>query len=128
MELSLCEDIYFPILDDDGKYIDKVPNFKNGLKCPCGARCDYVYSTKSKFKNHISTKTHIQWLEDLNKNRNYYLKLLQSEEIVKQQKIIIAKLEIKNQNLDSTIQILTEKIKELSTKQVTPKVENLIEL
>ena len=53
---------------------------------------------------------------------------LKSEEIVKQQKIIIAKLEIKNQNLDSTIQILSEKIKELSTKQVTPKVANLIEL
>lgn len=129
MELSLCEEIYVPILDDDGKYIDKVPNFKNGLKCPCGARSDYVYSTKSKFKNHISTKTHIQWLDELNKNReNYYLKLIQSEEIVKQQKIIIAKLEIKNQNLDSTIQILTEKIKELSTKQVIPEVANLIEL
>lgn len=129
MELSLCEDLYFPILDDDGIYIDKVPSFKNGLKCPCGARCDYIYSTKAKFKNHISTKTHVQWLEDLNKNKeNYYLKLLQSEDIIKQQKIIIAKLEIKNQNLDSTIQILSEKIKELSNKQILPKVGNLIEL
>lgn len=129
MELTVCEDLYFPIMNDDGKYIDKVPNFKNGIKCPCGARCDYVYSTKTKFKNHISSKTHIQWLDDLNRNReNYYLKLIQSEEIIKQQKIIIAKLEIKNQNLDSTIQILTEKIKELSSKQVTPKVGNLIEL
>ena len=76
MDLSLESDIYEPCINDDGNYSDYLPpssKFKNGLKCPCGARKDHVFDSRSSFGIHVKSKTHQKWLHDLNTNKmNYF--------------------------------------------------------
>lgn len=119
MELSVESDIYTPSLDDSGNYIDKIPKssqFKNGLRCPCGTRNDKVFDKYSNFAIHIKSKHHQQWLTNVNLNKaNIYVENLQLKELVVNQKLIIAKLEINVKNKINTIDILT---KELVKKQV----------
>jgi ribonucleotide reductase beta subunit family protein with ferritin-like domain len=94
MELLLEPDIYSPSIDETGKYIDKLPMLiKRGIQCPCGARKEKVYDSKQKFKEHIKTKSHQLWLEDINVNRsNHLIEASQLKETVKNQQIIIAQL------------------------------------
>ena len=97
MNLSLESDIYEPNTDDGGNYVDFLPpssKFKNGLRCPCGARKDHIFDSRSSFGSHIKTKTHLKWLSDLNTNKmNYFTECEKLKEIVSSQKIIIARLE-----------------------------------
>lgn len=97
MNLSLESDIYEPNIDDGGNYIDFLPpssKFKNGLRCPCGARKDHIFDSRPSFCSHIKTKTHLKWLSDLNTNKmNYFTECEKLKEIVSSQKIIIARLE-----------------------------------
>ena len=97
MNLSLESDIYEPNADDNGNYVDYLPpssKFKNGLRCPCGARKDHVFDSRQSFCSHIKTKTHLKWLSDLNTNKmNYFTECEKLKEIVNSQKIIIAHLE-----------------------------------
>ena len=61
MDISLESDIYEPNICENGNYTDYVPpssKFKNGLRCPCGARKDHVFDTRTSFIGHIKTKTH----------------------------------------------------------------------
>jgi hypothetical protein len=97
MNLSLESDIYEPNIDDGGNYVDFLPpssKFKNGLRCPCGARKDHIFDSRPSFGSHIKTKTHLKWLSDLNTNKmNYFIECEKLKEIVSSQKIIIARLE-----------------------------------
>lgn len=97
MNLSLESDIYEPNTDDGGNYVDFLPlssKFKNGLRCPCGARKDHIFDSRPSFGSHIKTKTHLKWLSDLNTNKmNYFTECEKLKEIVNSQKIIIARLE-----------------------------------
>ena len=97
MNLSLESDIYEPNTDDGGNYVDFLPpssKFKNGLRCPCGARKDHIFDSRSSFGSHIKTKTHLKWLSDLNTNKmNYFTECEKLKEIVSSQKLIIARLE-----------------------------------
>ena len=97
MNLSLESDIYEPNTDDDGNYVDFLPpssKFKNGLRCPCGARKDHIFDSRQSFCSHIKTKTHLKWLSDLNTNKmNYFTECEKLKEIVSSQKLIIARLE-----------------------------------
>jgi hypothetical protein len=97
MNLSLESDIYEPNIDDGGNYVDFLPpssKFKNGLRCPCGARKDHIFDSRPSFGSHIKTKTHLKWLSDVNTNKmNYFTECEKLKEIVNSQKIIIAKLE-----------------------------------
>lgn len=97
MNLSLESDIYEPNTDDSGNYVDFLPpssKFKNGLRCPCGARKDHIFDSRQSFCSHIKTKTHVKWLLDLNTNKmNYFTECEKLKEIVSSQKIIIAQLE-----------------------------------
>ena len=97
MDLSLESDIYEPNTDDTGNYIDYLPpssTFKNGLRCPCGARKDHVFDSRQSFTGHIKTKTHQKWLSDLNINKmNFYTECEKLKELVNSQKLIIARLE-----------------------------------
>lgn len=97
MDLSLESDIYEPSVGDDGNYSDYLPpssKFKNGLRCPCGARRDHVFDSRCSFSSHIKSKTHKKWLVELNANKlNYYTECEKLKEIVNSQKIIIAKME-----------------------------------
>lgn len=121
MELIIESDIYSPIINESGEYIDKIPHFnniKNRLRCACGTRKDKTYDCYNSFSNHIKTKTHIKWLLELNMNNtNFFVENEKLKETIHTQKIIIAKFE-KEINLKSkTIDYLTQ---QLIIKEDTP--------
>ena len=111
MEISLTPDIYAPIVDDNGNYVDKIPFIKHGLSCLCGSRKDKIYENSSKFSTHIKTKCHQKWLDYLNQNKaNYYVEVLKSKEIIENQQRIIQQLENQLQSKNLTIDYLTEQL------------------
>ena len=114
MELITEPDVYDPGVDDDGKYIDKVPSFNNlphGLRCPCGTRKDKCYTSNTTFTAHIKTKTHQKWLEDLNLNKsNYFVEYEKLKELVQNQRLIIARLERDLNSKNITIDYLTQQL------------------
>jgi hypothetical protein len=114
MNLSLDSDIYEPNIDNDGNYADYIPpssKFINGLRCPCGARKDHVFDSRSSFVGHIKTKTHQKWLGDMNTNKiNFYSECEKLKEVVNSQKIIIAKLEKEVNTKLKTIDYLTQQL------------------
>lgn len=114
MDLTVDSDIYEPNIDENGNYIDFLPpssKFKNGLRCPCGARKDHIFDSRPSFNSHIKTKTHQKWLLDLNTNKmNYYTECEKLKEVVNSQKIIIAKLEKEINIKLKTIDYLTQQL------------------
>jgi hypothetical protein len=126
MEVALTPDTYMPIVDDNGKYADKIPMNKNGLYCPCGARRDKVYQP-SQFRSHIKSKTHQKWLQTLNNNKNnHYVELLETKEIVNQQRKMLADMETKLSAKCLTIDMLTQQLALLNRKNVP--TEDLLSL
>jgi hypothetical protein len=122
MDLATEPETYLPSIDDTSNYIDKIPPFaiiKHGIRCPCGSRKDKVYDSHTIFSQHIKTKTHQKWLQNLNTNKaNYYIENEELKTIVQQQRIIIAKLEKELQNKSMTIDFLTQ---QLMSKNVSQK-------
>lgn len=114
MELAVESDIYEPSICDDGNYYDYLPpssKFKNGLRCPCGARKDHIFDSKQSFNVHIKTKTHQKWLTDLNNNKtNYYSECEKLKELANSQKIIIAKMEYELNLKMKTIDYLSQQL------------------
>jgi hypothetical protein len=121
MELSLESDIYEPSIKDDGNYYDYLPSsnkFKNGLRCPCGARKEHIFDSRQSFSAHIKTKTHQKWLSDINLNKmNFFTECEKLKDVISSQKIIISQMEKeliylkKEVNIKSkTIDILTEQL------------------
>jgi len=124
MDLTTEPETYSPSIDDAGNYIDKMPPFaiiKYGLRCPCGSRKDKVYETYNVFAQHIKTKAHQKWLQNLNLNKaNYYIENEDLQSTVQQQRLVIAKLEKDLQNKIMTIVFLTQQLasKSMSQKEV----------
>ena len=114
MELIVDSDIYEPNIDDNSNYTDYLPTsskFKNGLRCPCGARKDHVFDSRQSFSMHIKTRTHQKWLTDLNTNKmNFYSECEKLKEVVNSQKIIIAKFEKEINTKLKTIDYLTQQL------------------
>jgi len=114
MDLTLDSDIYEPCINDDGNYYDYLPpssKFKNGLRCPCGARKDHVFDSRPSFTIHIKSKTHQKWLHDLNANKmNYFTECEKLKEVVNSQKIIIARLEKEINTHKQTIVSLAQQL------------------
>lgn len=115
MELVADSDIYEPSIGGaNSDYIDYLPSsskFKNGLRCPCGARKDHVFDSRTSFSTHIKSKTHIKWLADLNMNKNnFYTECVTLRETVVMQKHIIAKLEKELSVKLKTIDYLTQQL------------------
>lgn len=95
MDITVEPEIYCPMIDEKGNYTDMCPAvIKYGIRCPCGAKGDWIYDTKSKFKQHILCMKHKKWIEQINNNKlNFYENNIKLQETVKSQREIIAKLE-----------------------------------
>ena len=128
MDLIIEPGIYAPSIDEHGNYVDMLPSFhiiKNGIYCPCGSRKNKNYETHPKFSAHIKSQAHKKWLENLNLNKtNYYVDCNKLNELVKNQRLIIAQMEIDVNNKNRTIDYLTH---QLTIKNSTV-VTNLLEL
>ncbi len=107
MALVTESDIYGPGLSQDGVYIDQIPSFNNfpqGIRCPCTNNC---YASRQSFSMHTKTQGHRRWLEALNANRaNHFTELEQSRQIVRQQQLIIAKLEREKSEMMNMVSFL----------------------
>ena len=126
MELCLESDLYAPMVNDQGIYIDNIPCITNGIRCPCNARKDKVYTTRQLFTMHIKTKAHAKWLQDMNNNRaNFFVENIRLNETIKTQQQIIAKLETDLQNKLLAIDYLTQM---LTINQQSMKTGDLLEL
>ena len=129
MQLVTEPDIYSPSIDDIGNYVDKIPcfgNLKYGIKCPCGSRKDKVYDTYNVFSQHIKTKAHQKWLQTLNLNKaNYYIENEKLKTTVRQQQMVLAKIEKDLQIKIMTIDFLTQQLVEKNTNQKV--VNNLLD-
>jgi hypothetical protein len=127
-DIVMVPDNYYPSLDVQGNYIDNlVPfNFKSkGITCLCGARRDKVYLTYSTFSSHCKTTTHQKWLTNMNLNKaNYYVENMKLNELVQNQRLIMAKLENDLHNKNMTIDYLTQ---QLINKKSEQNVQNLLE-
>jgi hypothetical protein len=114
VELATVAEMYIPIMDDTGNYVDSVPKIIGGLRCSCGVRKDFVYKTKDSFKQHTNSVCHKRWIYLLNANKShYYSKCIKQKKIIESQKLIIRqqskKIQIKNhiiQEKDTTIKHL----------------------
>ena len=125
MDLIIEPDIYAPSIDEHGNYVDMLPSFHKGIYCPCGSRKNKNYATHQKFSAHIKSQAHKKWLENLNLNKtNYYVDCNKLNELVKNQRLIIAQMEIDVNNKNRTIDYLTH---QLTLKNSTV-VTNLLEL
>jgi len=128
MELALEADVYVPNVDETGNYVDKPP-YQKGIYCPCASRKDKLYSTPQQFSLHTKTKSHIRWIQDLNFNKsNYYKECIELHETIKNQRQIIAKLDIELQNRTNTINILTQHITQAQKKEEGNIVNDLLDM
>ncbi len=112
MDLITLPDIYVPSIDEQGNYCDKIHgSFKKPITCPCGARRDKIYETHSTFSAHTKTKTHLKWIADLNLNKaNFFVENQNLKETIKNQQLMIAKMEKEIQQRIMTIDYLTNQL------------------
>lgn len=95
MDLSCVPERYVPGVNESGTYVDEVgrcfPSY--GIVCDCTGR---VYAKRDKFMQHIRCRTHVKWLEQVNlQHKNYFRKCQEQEQIIRQQRLLIAELEKK---------------------------------
>ena len=102
-------DIYNPSLDENGTtYIDKIERTTLtslfSLKCPCN---DNVFKSRQNFMQHIKTKIHKSWLENINKNKyNYYIENEKNIKTIKMQQMMLVERDNKILNLENNILLL----------------------
>lgn len=116
-------DVYSPGINNEGIYVDKVPPQHmfsvSGLRCPCSSRKDIVFWTRQSFVSHTRTKRHQSWLGELSlENANLYVKSQEMEKTIKEQKVLIARLEREITHRDITILTLTRQFNGLVTQQL----------
>ena len=122
MSLITDSDDYSPGISNDGSYVDQIPSFNQrygsldnkpqGLRCPCN---NHVFHGRTNFATHIKSERHKKWLESQNANRNNHAVELEKErQLVKEQKIIIARLELEVARLERNMLKMTEMIHILS--------------
>jgi len=110
-EITTEAELYSPSIDNTGNYIDRVPPFSKGIRCPCGSRKDKIYDTVGIFSSHIKTKHHQRWLQTLNLNKaNYYVENEQMKETLQMQRLIIARMEKELNSRLLTIDYLTKQL------------------
>jgi len=88
-----------------------------------------VFHARANFVTHIKSDRHKKWLESLNSNRNNHAVELEKErQLVKEQKIIIAKLEIEVARLERNMLKMIEMIHILSDINRKPTQETTLDL
>ena len=126
MEITIEPEIYVPLCDDGGNYIDW-SNITDNKRCVCNN--NRVVHTPSSFRNHKKTQCHQKWLASINANKGNIFKeneILKND--VKIQKSIIGKMEITIQQLNLTNQHLFTTIAHLSNKLNNDNKETSINL
>ena len=127
MDLSIDSDIYEPNLDETGNYIDYIPpyfKFKNGLRCPCGARKEHIFDSRQSFSGHIKTKTHCRWMMDINYNKmNYFSDNIKLKDTINNQKLIIAKLQ---KEMEENLQLIVHLTKKIERKEEVFETKDLL--
>jgi len=127
MDLVVVSDIYDPIIDDKGNYVDYLPpssKLQNGLRCVCGSRKEHVFDSRQSFSSHTKSKTHQKWLTDLNNNKmNYFSENIKLNETITTQKMIIVKLQREN---DEYVRLIARLTKKIESKENTDIVIDLI--
>ena len=117
MELATVVEMYRPIMDDTGNYVDNnISKINSGIRCSCGVRKDFVYKTKDSFKQHTNSVCHKRWIYLLNANKPHYYaksKFIKQKKNIESKKLIIRqqskKIQINNhviQKKDTTIKHL----------------------
>ena len=120
MDLATEPDTYAPSVNNLGNYVDVIPSFKHGLRCPCGSRKGKSYDTHGMFAAHIKTKSHQTWLCNMNLNKaNYYIESENLKHTVKEQRVIIARMDTELQNKTMTIDYLTKQLMTLTKPSET---------
>lgn len=94
-QVQLTPDTYYPSINEEGNYIDKIPfnfNVAQGFYCPCGTRKDKIcFNTKSKLSAHFKTNAHELWVKCLNLNKNnYFMENEELKKIIEEQKLQIS--------------------------------------
>jgi hypothetical protein len=109
--MELVPDLYEPSIDKDGNYVDNLYQFtKNGMYCPC-KKDRKKYDTRYSFSCHVNTKVHKHWIETLNNNKkNFYQDNIKLQELVENQKLIIANLEKELKKKTTMVDSLTDVI------------------
>ena len=111
MEVALEAEFYSPKVDTEGNFCDKIPNshqLQNGIRCPCSRK---VYNSYNTFSSHVKTKMHQSWILELNHNKqNFFVENQHLKETVKNQQLIIQRLEIECQNKNLMIDSLTKQL------------------
>jgi hypothetical protein len=129
LELVLEPEIYTPIVDSNGNYIDKTPTanaLKYGIRCPCGTRQENIIYSAQKFKSHIKALKHQAWLKELtDKKGNFYEENIKLKDLVHQLRLMNAEHERTLINKNRVIDILLKQI-ELEKKSINENI-NLID-
>ena len=105
MDIALCPDTYVPAVNEEGVYIDSLPPSipNSGIKCPCFER---FYTSREKLSQHFKCKRHEIWLKNINlDNKNFFKKCMEYKEIIRQQRLLIARLEQKDVRTDNLIDL-----------------------
>ena len=80
-----------------------------------------MFLTRVCFSGHIKTKTHTKWLSDLNANKiNYFTENIKLNEIISNQKLVIARLQRENDENIKMIAHLTKKIEMKEHSHLAP--------
>jgi len=99
-------------IDNLGNYIDVKPIFSKlpkGILCLCGTRKYQLYTNSNEFTRHCKTDRHREWLRQLNNNKyNYYAENVKLNDTIRNQQIIIKRLEQDVIVANKTIALLTE--------------------
>ena len=127
LSLSLEPELYVPSINNNGEYVDVCPAYiRHGIRCGCGSRTDHIYDTKSKFKTHINTQAHKNWIMHINNNKkNIYEENVQLNELVKNQREIISNMEKEMINHKNINKYLENKI---FISHNCPTVTNLLDI
>ena len=90
MEATTIPDKYEASINENGEYVDRMPNLANGITCDCmNRKKQTTIFTRTQFNSHIKSLSHTNYLVMLNNNKsNYYsecIRLRDENRILKQQ-------------------------------------------